>query len=534
MSHAFGDARRRTTVRTVLEMELLQRAGAFLAAGEEQLDATVRWVHSGEIADIAKFLSGGEVLLTAGQGIGLQEQSQRRYVASVAQVGVACLVVELAGRVFDELPPAVVDEARRQNLPLIGLPREIAFVEASAQVLQLLTDDTMRDLARSAEVSRFMTARLLDGADYVTLVRDLATRLGRALVLESAAHEVLAFYGETDASRRLLTEWSAHSRSLQVHDPGGGPPADCTRLPVVVQGATWGWLHMPAVDGDSPIDQAVLEQGASAIAISQLTERVSGARSAHHQGILINRLLLGDLSGSGFVERALRLGKDLRDAKLIVSVAGSQSTTTTELEREINAALSRSGLSAVSADIGDAVLSVTALRGDRSLGLVVKALNDEDRQLGFSKSVDPDLLHTAVDQARAAFSARQPCQFFDQLGLLRLLVPLARGPELAAYVEDELGALLDYDSARNTSLLPTLIALLECNGNKSEAAKLLFVQRRTLYYRLDKVSKILGLSLEQGEVQLRLRVAVRAHELLRGGAYRGVPAKQAVLAPRPG
>lgn len=509
------DVHSRTTVRSVLALEIFRRADAFVAAGESELDRAVRWVHSGEIADIARFLSGGEMLLTAGQGIGLDEAEQRRYVASLADVGVACLAVELAGRVFTALPAAVVDEARRHGLPLIGLPREIAFVEASAQVLKQLTDDRLAEFAQSAEVNRFLTRRLLAGADYVTLVRDLAKNLQRAVILESAAHEVLAYYGETAASRELLTIWDVHSRSVDAHDAGPHSPAGCSRLPVVVQGATWGWLHMPTIETESHVAQVVLEQGASAIAISQLSERVSGARSAHHQGILVNRLMLGDLSGDAFVERALRIGKDLGGAQLIVCVAGSRAASANELEPHVNTALTGSHLAAVTADIGDAVLSVVALRGDRSLGLLVRALSQEGRYLGFSKPVGPDLLPGAVRQARAAFSARQPCQHFDQLGLLRLLVPLAAGPELAGYVEDELGALLNYDSARNTTLLPTLIALLECNGNKSDAAKRLFIQRRTLYYRLDKVSRILGLSLEENEVQLRLRVAVRALELLR-------------------
>jgi PucR family transcriptional regulator, purine catabolism regulatory protein len=177
----------------------------------------------------------------------------------------------------------------------------------------------------------------------------------------------------------------------------------------------------------------------------------------------------------------------------------------------------------VSADIGDAVLSVIALRGDRSLGLVVKALSDDTRTIGFSKVTEPDGLPSAVKQARAAFSARQPCQFFDQLGLLRLLVPLADGSELAAFVEDELGSLLTYDAARDNTLIPTLEAILECDGNKTEAAKLLFVQRRTLYYRIERIERILGLSLDSAETRLRLNVALQAWQLLRGAVQTARP-----------
>ena len=515
MSVLMADGQHSTTVRSVLELEIFRRADAFLATGEAGLDRPVRWVHAGEIPDIARFLSGGEMLLTAGQGVGRNESEQRAYVASVADVGVAGLAIELAGRVFTELPSALIEEAAARGLPLIGLRHEIPFVEASAQVLEQLTANTIREFARSAEMNRFFTSRLLAGADYVTLVRDTARNLGHAVVLESAAHEVQAYYGETQESRQLLTGWGAHSRALEIHDADHRSAQACVRIPLAVQGSTWGWLHMPTGGRRNSIDLVVLEQAASAIAISLLNERVSGARSAHHQGILINRLMLGDLSGQGFLDRALRIGKDLRADRLTIAVVAAQDGPGPELERDVTAALAAANLSAVTADIGDAVLSVIALRGDRSLGLAVRTLSEKNRFLGFSKVVDAALLPGAVEQARAALSARQPCQFFDQLGLLRLLVLLANGPELARYVEDELGTLLAYDSARDSTLLPTLKTYLECDGNKTDAARELFIQRRTLYYRLERIDRVLNLSLDDTDVRLRLRVAVRALELLR-------------------
>ena len=71
--------------------------------------------------------------------------------------------------------------------------------------------------------------------------------------------------------------------------------------------------------------------------------------------------------------------------------------------------------------------------------------------------------------------------------------PSAPGPELASYVQDELGPLLAVDAKTHNPLLPTLREYLAMGGNKTEAAQRLFVQRRTLYHRLDRISAILGL-----------------------------------------
>ena len=59
-----------------------------------------------------------------------------------------------------------------------------------------------------------------------------------------------------------------------------------------------------------------IDRAADGIAIALLGARESGAKSAQRQNALVNRLLLGDISGDEFVARALRIGSDLRDRAL--------------------------------------------------------------------------------------------------------------------------------------------------------------------------------------------------------------------------
>jgi purine catabolism regulator len=103
---------------------------------------------------------------------------------------------------------------------------------------------------------------------------------------------------------------------------------------------------------------------------------------------------------------------------------------------------------------------------------------------------------------------------FDDLGVLRLLASLAGGPELARYIEDELGPVLKHDAKATNPLLPTLRTYLACDGNKSQAAAELFVQRRTLYYRLERITSLLGRSLDDPDTRQALVFAVRGHDLL--------------------
>jgi PucR family transcriptional regulator, purine catabolism regulatory protein len=66
------------TVRAVLAEPVVRRAEPEVLAGEDGLDNEVRWVHAGEVPNIASMLRGGELLLSTGMGIGAGAREQRR------------------------------------------------------------------------------------------------------------------------------------------------------------------------------------------------------------------------------------------------------------------------------------------------------------------------------------------------------------------------------------------------------------------------------------------------------------------------
>jgi PucR family transcriptional regulator, purine catabolism regulatory protein len=514
------------TVAAALELEIFVRGEAKVLSGHDLLDRPVRWVHAGEIPDIARFLSGGEMLLTAGLGIGDTEARQRAYVSSVADAGAAVLVVELAGRAFIELPWAVIDEADRKGLPIVGLSNEIPFVEASAQVHGSIVDLRVKELTDDEAINEAFTQLLLNGDDYVSITAELARRVGSPVILEDSAHQIRAYSGRSAHADAVIADWDAHSRLF--HQDGDvralrtATTSDdvCNRNPVALRGELWGWIHvLPGERPLAPSEVYALERACAAVAITLLSERETGARRAQRHGALISRLMLGDISGEDFVRRALSLGRDIRVGSFVVVVAGSNGDGPASGEQALTESLAGAKATSVVADIGEQVLAVVALPVKGGERVVIEALQRAGIRAGISRIVEARQLLLAVDQARNAFAAANignsaRIRRFDDLGVLRLLVLLAQGPELARYVEDELGQLLLHDAGSANKLLPTLQAYLDCDGTKAEAAAALHIQRRTLYYRLERLNTLLGMSLDDPDVRQRLLLALRGLELL--------------------
>lgn len=518
------------SVEGALRLQAFSRTTVHVFAGRENLDRAVRWVHPVEIPDIARFLIGGEMLLTAGLGIGRTAAEQRKYIREIREAGAVALVIELSGRAFHTMPTGLIEEAARLGFPLIGLDDEVSFVEVSAQVHELLADLRKSNLAEFEQLNVEFIQLLLAGRDHVSIVETLAHHVGCPAVLEDIDHHVVAYAGGTSSSDILLTNWRLHA--YQRHRSGGAdderpqltevgdlePEAECSRRVVVLRGETWGWLHVLRASLDEA-DAYALNRAADAVAITLLSDRESGARASQRQSSLINRLLLGDLTGEQFVERALRIGRDLRNRPLVVVAACRDAAGEAGGDVAIDAALPPNRAPRVVADMGDFAMAVVGLTTQLSETELIAHLEQRGERAGVSRRCSPAGLPDAIHQARTAVSVaathdKGTVLHFDRLGILRLFVALSQGDELARFVEDELGVVLDHDADASSPLLPTLRAYLECDANKSRTAEHLFVQRRTLYYRLERLTELLSKSLDDPEVRQDLALAIRALDFL--------------------
>ncbi len=398
------------TVRAALGLEVFNRVPLKVYAGVESLDRMIRWVHPTEIPDIATFLSGGEMLLTAGLGIGPTAEQQREYLTQIAAARAAVLIVELSGRAFDVMPEALIEAANDRGFPLVGLDGELPFVEVSAQVHESIIDQRVHDLSAYERLNATFMRLLLAGRDPVLFTDALAAEVGHPVVLEDATRQVVAYSGRSALGDEVLTEWEHHSRidhDSATADGNANEAGRCTRRAVVLRGERWGWLHV--LHGGTPVvgtASYALDRATDGIAIALLGARESGAKSAQRQNALVSRLLLGDMSGDAFVSRALRIGCDLRDRVLFAVFVCRETPAGTPAKKPIEALCRALHVPAVVADLGEHTLAIVGLSRSKSENesQVVERLTALEVRAGISRPAVPSQLSTAVEQARSAAS----------------------------------------------------------------------------------------------------------------------------------
>ncbi len=204
------------TLRQVLDLDVVRRGCPHVVAGAGRLDVPVRWVHALELTDVGRLLRGGELVLSTGIALPESPSGLADYVASLAQVGVTGLAVELGRRYTGALPPALVAAAAARGVPLVELRREVAFIEITEAVHARIIDELL--LSRAA-------ATLALGHLLTSQAESLERQAHRTLI--SALIEGFGFAGSADGDDG---EAAARARAMGVEVTGRDLVAVVVRL----------------------------------------------------------------------------------------------------------------------------------------------------------------------------------------------------------------------------------------------------------------------------------------------------------------
>lgn len=104
---------------------------------------------------------------------------------------------------------------------------------------------------------------------------------------------------------------------------------------------------------------------------------------------------------------------------------------------------------------------------------------------------------------------------FDDLGVFRLLGPVADAASLRELATGWLDPLLRHDTCRGSEYVETLAVYLEYGGSHEQVASALIVHRSTLKYRLRRIQEITGYDLADHDTRFHLELATRAWRTMR-------------------
>lgn len=493
-----------------------------VVAGHAGLQAKVRWVHVSEVPDIAQLLNGGELILTTGIALPEAPGELQQYVRDLAEAKAAGVVIELVRR-FSNVPVEMIRAADGCSLPLVVLHQEVRFVTITEAVHSRIVNARVSDLAAEDAVHRALQAMTLESASVTEITERMAELAHCPVVVENLGHQPVAFATAGRPAETVLSGWSARSRRQGAAGQGWA----CA--PIGARGQIWGRVVLLPDHDLTARQRAVLEDGATSLAVARLLERRAVPLEQAARRALLAELCEGRLrSFEELHVRAEALGACTRNRRLRpVAVVAAHAA-----EGDVLAALASAGVAGLAGTLKrDTVgvlvsgraeeptdrlveaLAAAALRGrpgpgSRAAPGVGAALEDagdlEGLARGFSEAEE-------AARAGAPPAGRHFCTIADihLPGLLRLL---ADDPRLQRFVERELGVLWDHDEHYGSRLYDLVATYVHAGGNKSMAAVRFHLSRAAFYQHLQRAAELLGRDLEDPEVRTALHVAVLAAE----------------------
>jgi purine catabolism regulator len=509
-------------------------------AGKENLNRPVRWVHVVDVPEPDELLRGGELVLSTGLGPGHDQLPQRRFIRSLAEQQAAGLLIEIGYTYKESLPRTLVAESAARGLPLIATHRPTRFVDITEAIHGALVDRRLSMLRRAQEAGDRLTSIVLERGDPSILLAELARSLENPVALENLAGQLVAFAPFQTGEQELL---EAHLEYVRARQPGQLEGPGWLAVEISYGGRPWG--QVTALEIDSPLvadDRMVLERGAQALELALLHQQHDEQLRARARGSFLVELMHGRLQEADATRRAEALEFRPRQKHLLAGALGWRSerwVSLAETPEDAWAAL----MPAVRAGAGDGRPMLLGLHGGNLLLIIGiaeaapssevlsalaaelrvplkrRGLSEADVAIAFGGSDSAWMgVGRKLDRAaNAVLAARAtaPSLWRDARhgSLVDLLYTLRRSPELLGFAREQLGPLFEERDQRSRDLLRTLEAYLANSGRKAETARALHLTRQSLYLRLERLKRVLGVDLDDPDVLLALHLALRALRL---------------------
>jgi len=513
--------------------------GTQILAGAEKLHAPVRWamVVSGSVS--LPFLEGNELLLVYPTNLA------ESWLEEAMNAGAAGIIVPEA------IPPVALTAAQLNNFPVLLLPAGSQLREVERSILTILLNQRVDLERRSVGIYQQLMRMASDTADLNAIVHELSRMVDKAVILQDKRlkireHSLIpGLAGVFESLEKEIEDKDSLPSAFQDRHklPLSTTPTILQELnegglsrlitPVVTQGIGRGYLSFLASNGEfSELDTLVLQHAAVICAMEMARAKAISETEKRLRGDFLDTLILGNVSDTEAVVEGDRYGHDMTvpHVALIVQWQGTQHPSVRRLETLVNGLLPRHPNAIISRLRENEVRMFYKVEG---VNPIQSARELADELVKDSKTEYPHArlaigigsLATKASLWRGSY--REAMQAVDLAHKLKADTPLFIG-DLGIYMflshpdykedlillrDSTIGNLIRYEERQRADLLQTLNAFFEEHGNHTATADALNVHRNTLTYRMNRITEITGLDLNQPDVRLAVHLALKIHRL---------------------
>lgn len=402
--------------------------------------------------------------------------------------------------------------------------------------------------AQEIEIYQQLARLSADDQGIEQIARALAQFSRRAVLIQDKRLQYLAQISTTELSNwtdildalqlasYLPPELHDRKQAHQVREPITQTFETCARLvmPIVTRNVARGYLSLISKKAKFDArDRMIATQGALVCAIEMAKVKAVSVAEKKLRGDLIQAVLAQAITQADAMGWAERAGFRKTGPFVVITMQwlGRETPSLRRLETIVSAQVKRQRGRALLSARENEIVALYAASEERGTSeaeqwasTILQAAQTEfpraQLAIGIGQPVARLLdVRASYRQAAQAMSLEQRLrhnkpQVYANLGVYRLLLPLAETGELRAFADKVLGKLLHQENDKG-HLLETLRAYFQNRSNVMKTARALYIHRNTLLYRLERIRELGGFDLDNAETRLQLQLALRADELTR-------------------
>ncbi|MCB9452079.1 MAG: helix-turn-helix domain-containing protein [Anaerolineaceae bacterium] len=447
----------------------------------------------------------------------------------------------------DELPDEAIHAARKYEISLLVLPEDTSLTRVEREVNATIANYAAQVSQRVLEIQRQLTRLVMENRDIASLLHVLARATTRLMLLHDTTGTLIAqCYPDLaqQQDHRTSLAYGAFQNWLERFSPEdasgdiAASPLGYTAM-LRVEKRPAGYLTVSGKSaGLDDFTRMVLIHGADACALEMAKSRAVKMAVEQARGDWIQMWLSGVSNDyDPMTTRAHQSGFPVEESYFAaVYQATTASGSVFTLENQVSLVRDLQTRSHINGAVGHYVDMIVALYTfdgsalERLRGIInttreqlMARLPGSTVTVGISSpAAGLAGLRDAYREARDAIYIAQELgttdtiTFYGDLQLFRLLLALketAHQP-LRHFHDEALGKLIEYDLRKDAMLLKTLESYFQANGNLAKAASELAIHRNTLIYRLERITEMTGINLDDADTRLILHLALKIQRVL--------------------
>ncbi|GIK29627.1 MAG: helix-turn-helix domain-containing protein [Chloroflexota bacterium] len=475
--------------------------------------------------------------------IGVTEVVQRLADANAAAVAL---------RLREDVPPQALSIANQHNVALIVLPPDANMARVEREINRLIVSGAAQVTQRAIEVQRELVRAAAENRELGTLLQIIARATGKTVVVHDDAgvqtdiaqvsgqrRPAIGARGAVDsAAIESFQRWLQRESSKALHNVVSSPLGFTTTLQVEKRVA--GFLSL--ITGVSTLDEfdrLVLTYGAEVCAVQLAKTRAIATAVEQTRGDWVQMWLSGTSADDDMLmARADQSGFD-PDSLYVTTAFRAVSASGVPLPLDsligfVRDDLTRRQIEFAIGQYVDLIVLLYPLDSHQALTRARQQIEYLREQLhvrapggvvaaGISRPVQGLRdLRAAYREAKDSLTIAQQLgdidksTYYGDLKLYQLLLGVKDRSlqHLRRFYEEALAPLVEHNDRKQGDLIRTLNGFFDANGNLAKAASDLAVHRNTLVYRLDRISELTGLDLNDPDNRLILHLALKVQRVL--------------------